>query len=112
MRQEGGYKMAIKTRFFGKKVTGRVLEALVHAMGQSRDSIYCTRPKWSLRDVHGKAGFSLEEDGLKVDLYIIQKQFHVNDGSLTRDKKSLRRRFYETNVRHLKGEIKYPEETQ
>ena len=100
--------MSLRTRLFGKKVEEEALRKLVEAMGKDpRHLLDDVGYRWSLDGVHGRVSLSPSLEGIGVDLYVFKKIFHRCDESLSRDTWRMSKVIYDTDVQHLKGEIKY-----
>ncbi|MCK5625186.1 hypothetical protein KAI04_05115 [Candidatus Pacearchaeota archaeon] len=113
--------MTIKTKWFGNKIKGEVLENLIVSLGKKPEEFLKTNEEnWGSSNVHGKVNICPTEKGFDVDLYVFRTDYfktvsseaHIMNGTLTGDNLLDFNdwSFYNPHIKrfeeHIQGELK------
>ena len=99
-------KMGLTTKLFGQRIDGDKLINLASALGINLDKDrLLLGEKWTSLELKGRVKLSPGEDGINIELYLLNEYYHLIDGTTNED--------YVTDGRgerkfHVKGKIKYP----
>ncbi|MBS3084483.1 hypothetical protein J4411_01060 [Candidatus Pacearchaeota archaeon] len=111
-------KMGLTTKLFGQRIDGDKLINLASALGINLDKDrLLLGEKWTSLELKGRVKLSPGEDGINIELYLLNEYYHLIDGTTNEDyvtdgrgEKVLipRKKLFSKRKFHVKGKIKYP----